>query len=75
MDLSLSEEQTTIFEVARSFSDEYIALSSIEWDQTRHFPVDGIRKTNEFGMARIYVSEEHGGSGNWPIMDLKKLCG
>ncbi|MFK8032797.1 MAG: acyl-CoA dehydrogenase family protein [Hyphomicrobiales bacterium] len=64
MDLSLSEEPRVIFEADRSLSNEYIAPSSIEWDQTRHFPANDIRKTDEFGIASIYVSEEHGGSGN-----------
>lgn len=63
MDFSLSEEQSAIFEMARSFSDEHIAPKSIEWDQTQHFPMDVIKKTAELGMAGIYVREEHGGSG------------
>ncbi|MEP0520598.1 MAG: isobutyryl-CoA dehydrogenase [Hyphomicrobiales bacterium] len=63
MDFSLNEEQSAIFEMARSFSNEHIAPKAIEWDQTRHFPVDVIRKTAELGMAGIYVREEYGGSG------------
>lgn len=63
MDFSLSEEQSAIFEMARSFSDEHIAPKAIKWDQTEHFPTDVIKKTAELGMAGIYVREEHGGSG------------
>lgn len=63
MDFSLSEEQSAISEMARSFSDEHIAPNAIEWDQTQYFPADVIKKTAELGMAGIYVREEHGGSG------------
>lgn len=63
MDFSPTEQQQAIFDMARAFSDAHIAPYAIEWDRTRHFPVDVIRKTAELGMAGIYVREDHGGSG------------
>ncbi|PCJ85070.1 MAG: acyl-CoA dehydrogenase [Hyphomicrobiales bacterium] len=62
MDFALTEEQSAIYDMARSFADENIAPFAIEWDEKRHFPIDVIRQTAELGMAGIYVGEEHGGS-------------
>ncbi|TCD14911.1 acyl-CoA dehydrogenase family protein [Oricola cellulosilytica] len=63
MDFSLTEEQSAIYDMAKAFAEEHIAPHATEWDQQRHFPLDVIRRTAELGMAGIYVSEEHGGSG------------
>ncbi len=62
MDFSLSEEQTAIYEMARSFADEKIAPHAIEWDETGHFPKDVVKSVGELGMAGIYVREDVGGS-------------
>lgn len=59
----LTEAQRAIFEMARTFADERLAPSALEWDRTRHFPVDVIRETAALGMAGIYVREASGGSG------------
>ena len=63
MDFALTEEQQAIFDMARAFSDEHLAPHALEWDEKRHFPLDVLRKTADLGMAGIYVSEDHGGSG------------
>ncbi len=63
MDFDLTDEQNAIFDMAKSFAEEAIAPHAIAWDQERHFPLDVIRNTAELGMAGIYVSEDHGGSG------------
>lgn len=62
MDFELSEEQTAIFDMARSFAEDQLAPHAVEWDQTQTFPVDTLRATAELGMAGAYVSEEYGGS-------------
>jgi len=63
MDFALSDEQSAIFEMARSFADENMAPHAVEWDQTGTFPLETVRSAAELGMAGIYVGEEHGGSG------------
>jgi alkylation response protein AidB-like acyl-CoA dehydrogenase len=62
MDFELSEDQTAIFDMARSFAEDQLAPHAVEWDQTQTFPVDTLRATAELGMAGAYVSEEYGGS-------------
>ncbi|MEX0644088.1 MAG: isobutyryl-CoA dehydrogenase [Parvularculaceae bacterium] len=63
MDFSLTEEQLAIQEMARRFADDELAPHAAEWDETKHFPVDVIRKTAELGLAGIYTREDVGGSG------------
>ncbi|MGE6740434.1 acyl-CoA dehydrogenase family protein [Allorhizobium pseudoryzae] len=63
MDFSLTEEQAAIREMAENFARDEIAPQALEWDQTRHFPVDVIRNAAALGLGGIMVSEEHGGSG------------
>jgi hypothetical protein len=35
----------------------------VEWDQSRHFPLDVLREAAALGMAGLYVREESGGAG------------
>lgn len=60
---TLTEEQRAIREMARDFAAERLAPNAIEWDQTKHFPIDVIRETASLGMAGIYTREDLGGSG------------
>ncbi len=62
MDFALTEEQSAIFDMARTFADDRLAPHAIEWDQTHTMPVDVLRETAELGMASAYVGEEFGGS-------------
>ena len=60
---SLTEDQRALAEASREFAAEMLAPKAVEWDQTKHFPVDVLRKAAELGMGGIYVSEDSGGSG------------
>jgi alkylation response protein AidB-like acyl-CoA dehydrogenase len=59
----LTADQREIREMARTFAAERLAPNAVEWDRTKHFPVDVLRESAELGLGGIYVSEEHGGSG------------
>ncbi len=59
----LSADQRFIAEAAREFADKELGPRALEWDRTKHFPVDVIRKSAELGMGGIYVGEDVGGSG------------
>jgi len=63
LSFDLGESQRAIRDMALAFAAERLAPNALEWDQTKHFPVDVIRETASLGMAGIYVSEAHGGSG------------
>lgn len=63
MDFSLSEEQGAIAEMARGFAEAELAPHAVEWDQTKYFPVDTLRRAAALGMGGIYVRDDIGGSG------------
>ncbi|WP_327674497.1 acyl-CoA dehydrogenase family protein [Kitasatospora sp. NBC_00458] len=61
-DHDLSEDQRAVAETTRAFADEYLAPHAVEWDRTKHFPVDVLRKAADLGLAGVYVREDVGGS-------------
>lgn len=60
---TLSAEERAVVETARDFADEHLAPHALEWDQTKHFPIDVLAKAGEVGMGGIYISEQVGGTG------------
>ena len=58
----LTEDQSAIREMARSFADEQIAPHAVDWDQAHHFAVDVVRRAAGLGMCGITVREDIGGS-------------
>ena len=63
MDFALSEEQTLIFDMAKSFGDEHIAPNALAWEKSEDIPKDLWPKLAELGFGGLYVREESGGSG------------
>ena len=63
MDFALSEEQTLIFDMAKSFGEEHIAPFAQDWEVAGTIPKDLWPKLAELGFGGLYVSEKHGGSG------------
>ena len=63
MDFELSDDQTTIRDMATSFATEAIAPHALAWDQTKHFPVETLRAAAALGLAGITTREDLGGSG------------
>ncbi|MFN8873011.1 MAG: acyl-CoA dehydrogenase family protein [Brevundimonas sp.] len=61
MDFALTADQRAIQDAARTFSEAELAPHSAEWDETKHFPVETMRRAAEMGFAAIYAGEEHGG--------------
>ncbi len=60
---ALGEEQEAIRDMARGFADEHLAPFAVEWDRTKHFPLETMRTAAALGMGGIYVDEALGGSG------------
>ena len=60
---ALTADQLAVRYMAKSFADERIAPNALRWDEDEHFPLDVLREAAALGMAAIYVSEQHGGSG------------
>lgn len=59
----MTPDHRAIVEVSRQFADEFLAPGAIEWDRTKHFPADIVRKGAELGLGGMYVREDVGGSG------------
>ncbi|GAA5975050.1 hypothetical protein JCM11641_000010 [Rhodosporidiobolus odoratus] len=59
----LSEEQTAIKELARSFTENEIVPVAAEYDRTMAYPWDVIKKAHAEGLVNVHVPEEYGGAG------------
>ncbi|MFT4220061.1 MAG: acyl-CoA dehydrogenase family protein [Microbacterium sp.] len=57
------EERAAMIDAVRDFADTELAPHALEWDQTKHFPRETLRKAGELGLGGIYVREDGGGSG------------
>ncbi|MEI4233099.1 acyl-CoA dehydrogenase family protein [Roseovarius sp. D22-M7] len=63
MDFDLSEEQTAIFDMARSFGQDRIAPHARDWERTGTIPKELWPEIAALGFGGLYVSEESGGAG------------
>ncbi|TFD45966.1 acyl-CoA dehydrogenase [Cryobacterium frigoriphilum] len=59
----LTEDQEALVGAVRDFASSALAPHAIEWDQTKHFPVDVLREAGELGLGGIYAQEDVGGAG------------
>ncbi|TPG36537.1 acyl-CoA dehydrogenase family protein [Mycolicibacterium hodleri] len=59
----LDDDERAIADTAAEFAEKRIAPFALEWDATKHFPLDVLREAAELGMAAMYCSEDVGGSG------------
>ncbi|AMM21833.1 acyl-CoA dehydrogenase [Frondihabitans sp. PAMC 28766] len=58
-----TDEQEALVEAVRDFATQELAPHAVEWDQTKHFPVDVLQAAGGMGLGGIYAAEEVGGSG------------
>ena len=63
MDFALSEEQTFIFDTARSFAEDKIAPHARKWESEGMIPKSLWTDIAELGFGGLYVSEAAGGAG------------
>ncbi|MCC0006375.1 MAG: isobutyryl-CoA dehydrogenase [Methylobacteriaceae bacterium] len=63
MNFDLSEDRVAIRDMALDFAREKLAPHALEWDETKHFPVDTLREAAALGMGGIYIRDDVGGSG------------
>ncbi len=62
MDLTLTEEQRAIRDLAREFAQREIAPYAAEWDRTHEFPAQVYSKMAEAGLLGLPFPEEYGGA-------------
>ncbi len=63
MDFTLSDQQQAFVDMATDFAAEELAPFALEWDQSKHFPVDTLKKAGGLGLGAICVADDVGGSG------------
>ena len=63
MDFALSDEQTAIFDMAKSFGTRHIAPIAQQWDKDGSIPKTLWRDIAEPGFGGLCVCEENGGTG------------
>ena len=80
-DFSLSEEQTSLRDLARKFARAEMAPKAAECDREGRFPEEIVRKAWELGLMNLNVPTEYGGSG-LPLLDqcliveeMARACG
>lgn len=59
----MTPDEQAIVDATAEFARKRIAPKALEWDLDKHFPKEVIRESAQMGVAAIYTSEEHGGSG------------
>jgi hypothetical protein len=62
MELSLTEEQIMIRDMARQFAQEKLAPNSARWDKESAFPAEAIREMGDLGFLGMLMPEEYGGT-------------
>ena len=67
MDLSFTEEQLMLQDVARRIAQDVIAPSAENYDRSGEFPLDNIRLLGESGLMGIEVPAQYGGAGMDPV--------
>jgi alkylation response protein AidB-like acyl-CoA dehydrogenase len=60
---TLSEDNQMVLDMVRKLASEEIAPRAAEYDRTREFPWDNIRKMAELGLMGVTVPETYGGAG------------
>jgi len=70
MDLTLSEEQRMIQDMARDFAEKELAPRAAERDEREEFPHDSLRKMGQLGLLGLVVPEEYGGT----LVDTISYC-
>lgn len=61
MDLTLTEEQRMIREMARDFAQKELAPHAAEWDEAEEFPAEAIAQMGQLGLLGLTVPEQYGG--------------
>ena len=63
MDLTLTDEQKMIQQMARDFAQNEVAPVAAELDKTKRWPTELVARLGELGLMGVAVPEEYGGAG------------
>ncbi len=70
MDLTLTEEQRMIQDMAHDFAQKELAPQAAHRDEAEEFPWEALRKMGQLGLLGLVVPEEYGGS----FVDTVSYC-
>lgn len=62
-DLTLTEEQNALVELARDFTKNEVIPVAAKFDESGEFPSEILNKARDIGLMNIEVSEAYGGVG------------
>ncbi len=57
-----ADERRALSEAVRTFAEKELEPHAVEWDETKHFPVDVLRGAGEMGLGGVCIGEDVGGS-------------
>ena len=81
MNLTQSDNQRMVAEMARDFAEKEISPHVMIWDVAQTFPVELFKKLGELGMMGVLVPQQYGGSGMGyfeyisVIEEIAQVCG
>lgn len=81
MNLTQSDNQRMVAEMARDFAEKEIRPHVMIWDEAQTFPVELFKKLGELGMMGVLVPQQYGGSGMGyfeyisVIEEIAQVCG
>lgn len=61
--VSLTEDETILFESVRAMADDKIAPRAAGYDESGAFPWDNVEEINALGLNAMFVPESYGGAG------------
>lgn len=81
MDFTLPEHVEALRQEVRKFAEKEIRPHVMEWDESKTYPMDVIKRLGEMGMLGVIFPEEYGGAGMGyieyavVIEELSRVCG
>lgn len=81
MELTMTDSQRMVKEMARDFANRYIKPHMMEWDESQHFPKELFHEMGKLGLMGVLVPETYGGSGLGymeyvtAIVEISRVCG
>lgn len=63
MDFQLSEEHKILKDTIRNFTEKELKPKAAEYDRSRQFPYDNVKKAAKLNLTGIIIPEQYGGGG------------
>lgn len=63
IDLTLTDEQRALQELARDFAQKEIAPRAPQWDRTGEYPFEQLKQAHTLGLLNLTIEDTYGGGG------------